>query len=104
MSNRIDNIRAGIQPYLLEKDVKLAERYLSERKFEELRDLVLSNVYILNEHLKLDPNDRLVEERLKGCLTLQLNVTSYLDQLGIEVENGDVYDNIDLVVDVNDFL
>jgi hypothetical protein len=97
----IDEIKNLIS-VLPENDVPLALKFIENRQFEHLKDLVDSDVIKLNKtalQYEHDTSDYFVAlSNLDNCLQLQQNVNKYLDQLGIYDEYIDV-DEYDLPED-----
>lgn len=61
-----------------EKDRELMQKMLDERKFEDLRELVKSSIYMMRKY----------KDKYKADLTdmtvFKSELSSYLDQLGLE--------------------
>lgn len=61
------------------KDIPYANKFIKERDFEALRDLVKSDIQIL-----LKKNDESLEEQIDSLRVLKLEIDSYLLLLGFE--------------------
>lgn len=62
-----------------EKDIPYANKFIKERDFEALRDLVKSDIQIL-----LKKNDESLEEQIDSLRVLKIEIDSYLLLLGLE--------------------
>lgn len=64
---------------VLEKDIPYANKFIKERDFEALRDLVKSDIRIL-----LKKKDESLEEQIDNLRLLKTEIDSYLLLLGLE--------------------
>ena len=72
------------------KDIKLAESLLKERKLEDLWELVCSDIY------KVKANEEKYQDvDISDMDILKLELVSYLDQLGIDVTSSEFIDSYD---------
>ena len=62
-----------------EKDIPYANKFIKERDFEALRDLVKSDIQIL-----LKKKDESLEEQIDNLRLLKTEIDSYLLLLGLE--------------------
>lgn len=62
-----------------EKDIPYANKFIKERDFEALRDLVKSDIQIL-----LKKKDESLEEQIDNLRLLKAEIDSYLLLLGLE--------------------
>lgn len=60
-----------------EKDRKLMQKMLDERKFEDLWELVKSSIYMVRKY-----KDK-YEADLTGMIVFESELSSYMDQLGL---------------------
>ena len=60
-----------------EKDRKLMQKLLDERKFEDLWELVKSSIYMVRKY-----KDK-YEADLTGMIVFESELSSYMDQLGL---------------------
>lgn len=65
-----------------ERDVSYANKFIKERDFESLRDLVKSDIQIL-----LKKKDESLEEQIDNLRLLKTEIDSYLLLLGFEEED-----------------
>lgn len=72
---------SSLLKYIPAKDIPYATKFLQERNFEALRDLVKSDIQIL----KREKDDSL-EEQLDYLRELKSEVDSYLLMIGLEDE------------------
>lgn len=84
MSDIYTKIKNGIQ-LLNSKDRKYAEKFLSERDFEKLYELVKANVIVLQN--KSDTNAAFVN--LVKIIELKNEIMQYLEILGIPIEEDE---------------
>lgn len=84
MSDIYTKIKDGIK-LLNSKDRKYAEKFLSERDFEKLYELVKANVIVLQN--KSDTNAAFVN--LVKIIELKNEIMQYLEILGIPIEEDD---------------
>ena len=74
---------------LPEKDIKFAEKFIKERNFEALQELVISDIQKIEKKCNptsLEPEDLKVEEALDALCKLRNEVESYLSLLGYSSE------------------
>lgn len=75
---------------LPDKDIKLAESLLKQRKLEDLWELVCSDIY------KVKANEEKYQDvDISDMDILKLELVSYLDQLGIDVTSSEFIDSYD---------
>lgn len=91
MSTPIIKITNLIQ-YLPEKDIKFAKKFLKERQFEYLKEIVDSDIYkVLKDRKKEESNQKYTNIDLDALYSLQSELAAYLLLLGIN--NEEDYDN-----------
>ena len=91
MSTPIIKITNLIQ-YLPEKDIKFAKKFLKERQFEYLKEIVDSDIYkVLKDRKKEESNQKYINIDLDSLYSLQSELSAYLLLLGIN--NEEDYDN-----------
>ena len=91
MSTPIIKITNLIQ-YLPEKDIKFAKKFLKERQFEYLKEIVDSDIYkVLKDRKKGESNQKYTNIDLDSLYSLQSELSAYLLLLGIN--NEEDYDN-----------
>ena len=91
MSTPIIKITNLIQ-YLPEKDIKFAKKFLKERQFEYLKEIVDSDIYkVLKDRKKEESNQKYANIDLDSLYSLQSELSAYLLLLGIN--NEEDYDN-----------
>lgn len=91
MSTPIIKITNLIQ-YLPEKDIKFAKKFLKERQFEYLKEIVDSDIYkVLKDRKKEEFNQKYTNIDLDSLYSLQSELSAYLLLLGIN--NEEDYDN-----------
>lgn len=91
MSTPIIKITNLIQ-YLPEKDIKFAEKFLKERQFEYLKEIVDSDIYkVLKDRKKEESMQKYINIDLDALYSLQSELSAYLLLLGIN--NEEDYDN-----------
>lgn len=91
MSTPIIKITNLIQ-YLPEKDIKFAKKFLKERQFEYLKEIVDSDIYkVLKDRKKEESNQKYTNIDLDSLYSLQSELAAYLLLLGIN--NEEDYDN-----------
>ena len=86
---------------LPEKDIKFAEKFIKERNFEALQELVISDIQKIEKKCNptsLEPEDLKMEEALDALCKLRNEVESYLSLLGYSSEEiygtgEDLYDD-----------
>lgn len=74
---------------LPEKDIKFAEKFIKERNFEALQELVISDIQKIEKKCNptsLEPEDLKMEEALDALCKLRNEVESYLSLLGYSSE------------------
>lgn len=74
---------------LPEKDIKFAEKFIKERNFEALQELVISDIQKIEKKCNptsLEPEDLKMEEALDALCKLRNEVESYLYLLGYSSE------------------
>lgn len=74
---------------LPEKDIKFAEKFIKERNFEALQELVISDIQKIEKKCNptsLEPEDLKMEESLDTLCKLRNEVESYLSLLGYSSE------------------
>ena len=74
---------------LPEKDIKFAEKFIKERDFEALQELVVSDIQKIEKKCNptsLEPEDLKMEEALDALCKLRNEVESYLSLLGYSSE------------------
>ena len=74
MKNLLSNVPA--------RDIPYATKFIEERNFEALRDLVKSNILILKKK-----KDATLENQIDNLIELKAEVDSYLLLLGLEEED-----------------
>lgn len=99
----VERIKELVTQHLSEELEPKSLKFIENRDFAALRDLVIAEVYSLDKWLKSpslpeafteEAKARTISQfdiRLKGLLLLQGEIISYLDQLGEEEEFGDIY-------------
>ena len=91
MSTPIIKITNLIQ-YLPEKDIKFAKKFLKERQFEYLKEIVDSDIYkVLKDRKKEESVQKYTNIDLDSLYSLQSELSAYLLLLGIN--NEEDYDN-----------
>lgn len=86
MSTPVERIES-LLIYIPAKDIPFATKFLQERNFEALRDLVKSDIQILKRK-----KDDSLEEQLGYLRELKSEVDSYLLMIGLEDEGEDETD------------
>jgi hypothetical protein len=66
-------------PSLLEKDIQLGYKFLKERKFEELLDLVESDIIKVRRRLKNDEDNEFLKKSFNDLNDLQLDLIIYTE-------------------------
>ena len=77
---------------LPEKDIKFAEKFIKERAFEALQELVISDIKKLQQMcnpISLEPENIEMENKLDALCKLRNEVESYLSLLGYS--NDEIY-------------
>lgn len=89
MKPSIQKIRALI-PSLPEKDAKIADKLLSERKFDDLLEIVNSDIYLVREEQsKETPKEKYANIDLESLLNLRFELTDYMSYLILPDDNLD---------------
>lgn len=81
MSTPVQRIKS-LLPNIPAKDIPYATKFMEERDFEALRDLVKSNIHIL-----IKKNDSSLENQIDNLRELKAEVDSYLILIGLEDED-----------------
>lgn len=97
MSKPIDRIKYLLSS-LPEKDIHFGHRFLEDRDFESLKDLVDSAIYIVRKNLKCEePKEEYVNIDLGNLSMLKSEVDLYMDQLiTVDCSIIDNYEDDDL--------
>ena len=77
---------------LPEKDIKFAEKFIKERDFEALQELVISDIQKIEKKcnpVSLEPENLEMENKLDTLCKLRNEVESYLSLLGYS--NDEIY-------------
>ena len=87
--NKIDQIRKMINEALPDKDKNIANKFLDERKFDELKEIVDSDVFkVARKKIQLSPvideNGNILEEPSKECIEAE-EIYDKLKELQSEV-------------------
>lgn len=83
MSTILHNIKILI-PFLPTKDVTLANKFLENRDFNSLQELINSSIYIIKKNLKsVNPREEYLTVNLDKLATLKAEVDLYTTQLEI---------------------
>ena len=91
MKPSIKNIQV-LLPYLPQKDAKIANKLLSERKFEDLLEIIDSDIYLVRkDQLKGTPKEGYVNISLEKLLQLRSDLSEYMSYL---VLPGDDLDDL----------
>ena len=92
MSESVERMKALIDS-LPERDIPLGHKFLSERNFESLKELVDSAIYKVKKSLKTDnPKEEYLKVNLEDLSRLKSEVDLYL----VMIEpNEEIYDNFD---------
>lgn len=81
MKPSIKNIQV-LLPYLPQKDAKIANKLLSERKFESLLEIIDSDIYLVRkDQLKETPKEEYVNINLENILQLRSELSEYMSYL-----------------------
>lgn len=86
MSTPVERVRSLLK-HVPAKDIPYATKFLQERDFEALRDLVKSDIQILRKK-----KDDSLEEQIDFLRELKAEVDSYLLLIGLEEEGEDETD------------
>ena len=90
MSEPVERIKALIDS-LPEKDIPLGHKFLNERDFDSLKELVDSAIYKVKKSLKSDnPRDEYMKVNLEDLNMLKSEVDMYIIQL--KIPEDDMYD------------
>lgn len=77
-------------PSLPQKDAKIANKLLSERKFENLLEIIDSDIYLVRrDQLKETPKEEYVNISLENLLQLRLELSEYMSYLVLPEEDLD---------------
>ena len=81
MNPSIQKIRA-LLPSLPQKDAKIADKFLSERKFEDLLEIIDSDIYLVRKNqLKETPKEEYINISLENLLQLRSELSEYMSYL-----------------------
>ena len=81
MNPSIQKIQA-LLPHLPQKDVNLAGKLLSERKFESLLEIIDSDIYLVRrDQLKETPKEEYANISLENLLQLRSELSEYMSYL-----------------------
>ena len=81
MGNPIERIKA-LMDSLPERDIPLGNRFLSDRNFESLKELVDSAIYKIKKNLRTDnPREEYLKIDLEDLSKLKLEVDLYLSMI-----------------------
>lgn len=81
MNPSIQKIRA-LLPSLPQKDAKIADKFLSERKFEDLLEIIDSDIYLVRKNqLKETPKEEYINISLENLLQLRSELLEYMSYL-----------------------
>lgn len=72
---------------LPKNDVELGKEFIKNRKFEDLLELVNSDIYLVKKNLKSGNPKEEYNIDLDDLITLQSEVSYYLSQLDIPCDN-----------------
>lgn len=72
---------------LPKNDIELGKEFIKNRKFEDLLELVNSDIYLVRKNLKSDNPKEEYNVDLDDLITLQSEVNYYLSQLNIPCDN-----------------
>ena len=82
MSTPVQKMK-NLLPNVPARDIPYATKFIEERNFEALRDLVKSNIQILKKK-----KDDTLESQIDNLIELKAEVDSYLLLLGLEEDDG----------------
>ena len=89
MSKPVERIQALIGS-LPERDIPLGHKFLNERDFDSLKELIDSAIYKVRRSLKRDnPKEEYLKVNLEDLSRLKSEVDMYIVQLGISED--DIY-------------
>lgn len=92
MNPSLSKIQALV-PCLPQKDVKIANKLLSERKFENLLELIDSDIYLVRkDQLKETPKEEYVNISLEKLLQLRSETSEYMSYLILPEDDMDDLD------------
>ena len=87
MNNPIDRIKSLIGS-LPKKDISFGYKFLEERDFESLQELINSALYKINKSLNSDnPKEEYLKINLEDLNSLKAKVDIYSAQIGFEDED-----------------
>ena len=90
MSEPVERMKA-LMDSLPEKDIPLGHKFLNERDFDSLKELVDSAIYKVKKSLKSDnPKDEYMKVNLEDLNMLKSEVDMYIIQL--EIPEDGMYD------------
>lgn len=88
MSPSISKIRDMLSS-LPKKDIPIAENFLDNRKFEDLLDIINSDIYLVRNNQKKEfPNKKYEGISLDDLYELKLKVSEYMSYLTIPEDNS----------------
>ena len=77
-------------PSLPQKDAKIADKLLSERKFEDLSEIIDSDIYLVRkDQLKETHKEEYVNISLENLLQLRLELSEYMSCLVLPEDDLD---------------
>lgn len=89
MNPSIQKIQA-LLPSLPQKDAKIADKLLSERKFEDLLEIIDSDIYLVRrDQLKETPKEEYVNISLESLLQLRSELSEYMSYLVLPEDDLD---------------
>lgn len=89
MNPSIQKIQA-LLPSLPQKDAKIADKFLSERKFEDLLEIIDSDIYLVRrDQLKETPKEEYVNISLENLLQLRSELSEYMSYLVLPEDDLD---------------
>lgn len=89
MNPSIQKIRA-LLPSLPQKDAKIADKLLSERKFEDLLEIIDSDIYLVRkDQLKETHKEEYVNISLENLLQLRSELSEYMSYLVLPEDDLD---------------
>ena len=81
MNPSIKKIQA-LLPHLPQRDTEIANELLSERKFEDLLEIIDSDIYLVRKNsLKETPKEEYVNINLEKLLQLRSELSEYMSYL-----------------------
>lgn len=81
MSTPVQRMKS-LLPNVPARDIPYATKFIEERNFEDLRDLIKSNILMLKKK-----KDDILEDQINNLMELKSEVDSYLLLLGLEEED-----------------